>query len=110
MKATRKENGAWVVDKPDDLMKWAWKWDGEEAVIIDKENSTYYCAREEDEVKFREAWAAEGKRDNKRRALPFSAIPLPVDCPDHTQSVGWCEGKQFLCSEKATCKGEQCSS
>ena len=74
MRAIRRFDGKWQVDAPSDLMRWMWKYDGEEAVIIDDATKTYYCATEAAAQAYREKWAAEFKRDDPRTAAMFDDL------------------------------------
>jgi len=71
MRAMRKEKGKWVAEQPASLSAWLWANDGLEAVVIDDDTKTYYCGDPDTADKFREAWAKECKKNDKRKALMF---------------------------------------
>jgi hypothetical protein len=59
LRAMIRENGKWQKELPEDLLRWMWKHDGEEALIIDDstEPKTYYVGNTE----LLKACQAEGK-------------------------------------------------
>jgi hypothetical protein len=71
-RAMKRENGKWTTEHPENLSAWLWRNDGLEAVVID--GSNYYCAHPDAADKFREAWAKEGRKNDKRVALSFGDL------------------------------------
>jgi membrane-bound inhibitor of C-type lysozyme len=57
MRALRKIEGKWVTETPEDFLRWMWKHDGEDAVVIDDERQEYSCGNET----VRAGYAAKGK-------------------------------------------------
>ena len=47
MRVMRKgEDGKWKKEAPDDILRWMWKCDGEDAVVVDDERKEYFCGNE----------------------------------------------------------------
>lgn len=109
MRAMKRVDGKWLTETPDNLSKWLWREDGEEAIVIDDDAKVHYCARVEDEAKFLSAWAKERRKNDKRTVSDFYTLDrlLAESEPpaDVTTSAAWCAGAGLLCSERGTCAG-----
>ena len=64
-------NGKWQREYPDNVFQWLWANDGKEAVAVDDAEKVYYCATPAMMERYREAWAAEGKKGDTRTAAMF---------------------------------------
>ena len=64
-------NGKWRREYPDNVIQWLRANDGKEAVAVSDEDRVYYCATPAMVERYREAWAAEGKRGDTRTAAMF---------------------------------------
>jgi hypothetical protein len=73
--------GKWQKDMPEDPLRWLWKHDGAEAVAVDDDTNTYYCATPEMADTYREAWVKEGKKGDKRIAAMFIDLAPLVHNP-----------------------------
>jgi len=58
MRAHLKVGEKWVVEElpadPEQILKWLWNHDGQQVVVADDENQTYYCARETELLLYQE--------------------------------------------------------
>ena len=71
MRFAVKKGNKWVKETPEDVSRWLWQHDGQEAVAVDDENSVYYCSLPSMMESYREAWERENKPNDKRRAAMF---------------------------------------
>jgi hypothetical protein len=113
MRGAVRVKGKWqkvtLTDDPKLLSQWLRAHDGNEAIAIDDVKHVYYCGRHEMMQQYRDAWAAERKVGDKRKAAMFIdldrqlfAKETPI-MPD--QSPAYCKGKGCLCSEVGNCEG-----
>jgi len=104
--------GKWKKEVPCHVFKWLWRNDGVTSVVIDDDANTYYCGTIALMETYQSKWAAEGKKEDPRRASTFAALGQVLyaqqPMPDHTQSAAWCKRMQVLCSEKVGCGKECC--
>lgn len=78
MRAIKRVNGTWQVEKPADLYLWMCRNDGDEAVVIDDQAGIFYCATEEAAQLYRERWAGERKYNDKRLAAMFYELAVKL--------------------------------
>lgn len=109
MRCMRKVNDKWQKEHPDNLSRWLWQHDGDEAVVIDDSTKSYYCGRAEMVTAYREAWESERKVGDKRRAATFMDLDRALFAKDTPlmpdQSPAWCESGGCACSEIFECSG-----
>lgn len=109
MRCLIKIDGQWQKEHPDNLSRWMWQHDGEEAVVIDDSINAFFCGKPEMVDNYRAKWDAERKVGYKRRAAMFSELDRALFAketpimPD--QSPAWCQGEGCLCSEIFQCSG-----
>jgi hypothetical protein len=111
-RAMKRVNDQWQKVEPENLSRWLYANDGEEAVVIEdgqRGAKTYYCGRPEMMQQYRDAWESERKVGDKRTEAMFIdldrqlfAKETPI-MPD--QSPAYCKGKGCLCSEIFSCSG-----
>jgi hypothetical protein len=108
MRFSVNDGGKWKKEIPCDVARWLWRNDGLDAVAIDDDTNTYYCGTLALIETYQTKWAAEGKKNDKRQALPFRDVPPDAEGISYCygDSAVWCETEQVLCSEKATCAGK----
>lgn len=83
MRVMRKgEDGKWSTEEPEDVMRWIWKWDGHDAVVVDDEAAAYYCGNET----IRDGYAKKGKT-----ALMFHDLGMKLW--DAKQKEEWGNGR-----------------
>lgn len=101
MQALKKVDGKWKEEKPEDLNKWIWANDGQEAVV--KDGPLTYCATEE----LKAAYEAKGK---KAAMFIDLARKLHDERPqvDLSDSTAWCATYGLICSEREDCKEDCC--
>ena len=78
MRAIRRVNDAWQVEKPLDLYQWMCRYDGGEAVVIDGQAGVFYCATEEAAQLYRDRWLTERKYNDTRRATMFFELAVKL--------------------------------
>lgn len=107
MRCLVRTNDKWQTEHPDNLSAWLWQHDGKEAVAID--GDVFYCGTEALAQQYRDKWAGERKRGDKRRVADFLdldrqlfARETPI-MPD--QAEAWCESGGCACSEIVDCTG-----
>jgi len=71
MRFMTRGGGKWHREYPDNVIQWLWANDGKEAVAVSDEDRVYYCATAAMMERYREAWAAEGKKGDTRTAAMF---------------------------------------
>ena len=71
MRCMIRVNGKWKKEDPQDLSKWIWANDGEDAVVVDDETTTYYCGNTGMMETYQAAWMKENKPDDPRKAAMF---------------------------------------
>lgn len=94
MRALVEKGGNWVTEKPDDLTRWMWRYDGESAVVVDDATKTYYCGTE--------AICQEYRKKGKRAEM-FSALARQLLIPavtDGRKQPIYCATGDAWCSSK----------
>ena len=76
MRAIRRINNIWQVEKPADLYLWLCRNDGGEAVVIDDTDGVTYCSTEESAQLYRDRWLTERKYNDTRRAAMFFELAV----------------------------------